>query len=62
MSWLFVPCMATREFESKRSMFIQKITDNLGTDHTDKNTTGYTKAAEIFNTVSNSNIWIENLK
>ena len=62
MSWLFVPCMATREFESKRSMFIQKITDNLGTGHTDKNTTGYTKATEIFNTTSNSNIWIENLK
>ena len=62
MSWLFVPCIATREFESKRNMFIQKITENLGTGHTDKHTTGYTKAADIFNTSSNANIWMDNLK
>ena len=62
MSWLFVPCIATREFESKRNMFIQQITENLGTGHTDKHTTGYTKAAEIFNTTSNANIWMDNLK
>ena len=62
MSWLFVPCIATREFESKRNMFIQQITENLGTGHTDKHTTGYTKASEIFNTSSNANIWMDNLK
>jgi hypothetical protein len=62
MSWLFVPCIATREFESKRNMFIQKITENLGTGHTDKHTTGYTKAADIFNTSSNANIWMDNLR
>ena len=62
MSWLFVPCIATREFESKRNMFIQQITENLGTGHTDKHTTGYTKAADIFNTSSNANIWMDNLK
>ena len=62
MSWLFIPCIATREFESKRNMFIQQITENLGTGHTDKHTTGYTKAAEIFNTTSNANIWMDNLK
>lgn len=60
-AWLFVPCLATREFEGKRSIFIQQITQNLGNSHLNKNTSGYYKAAEMFNTKSDQNIWINNL-
>lgn len=60
-AWLFVPCLATREFEGKRSIFIQQITQNLGNSHLSKNTSGYYKAAEMFNTKSDQNIWINNL-
>lgn len=61
MRWLFIPCMATRQYENKRNIFIQKMSDNIGSGHIGKNTGGYQYLDQIFNTKADSNIWITNL-
>lgn len=61
MRWLFIPCMATRTYESKRNIFIQQLTQNLGNGHIDKHTTGFNDITNIFNTKADANIWIQNL-
>ena len=61
MNWFFIPTFAMRQFQNKKSKFIEKKSDKINFVHVDKNTTGFNKISQIFDTLSNPNIWTNNL-